>query len=214
MATTGGVGQTGVPVGNLGAPNYNYAYREDDPAGRYSTTPVPLYSTQLSGEVGGTPDPMRTGVTRTTTYRPAADQPPEVFYTQGIGAERLARHEVEHLDGDGWAATAPTVRSFAPNPRAQVYAEPRVTSRQAPSSYSFTRPYDQTTEHHNNGQHFSMADHRRQYAILGMRPVDPMRNTSRNVPGPWDYGSEDLVVTQEAARAQRVIAYDIPQRRF
>lgn len=215
MPTTGGVGQTGVPVGNLGAPNYNYAYREDDPAGRYSTNPVPLYANQLDGSIQGTPDPMRTGAQRTVSYRPAADQPPENFYTHGLGAERLARHQAENLDGDGWLAQAPAVRQFAPNPRNQVYAEPRATSRMAPSSYAFTRPYDQTTEHQNNGQHFSMADHRRRYAILGMRPVDPLRNTDRHVPAPWDYDTADVVeVAQAAAQAQRIVAYDIPQRRW
>lgn len=117
----------------------------------------------------------------------------------------------EHVGGvnvvsTGWV-TAPGLmqgdRRWSDNPRRDPPAEPRITSRLAQNTWSFTRFFDQLNriddgEHATgsarrfNGLHFSMADHRRNYEIYGMRPATSRRNTYRIEPTPWDVDIVDL----------------------
>lgn len=72
----------------------------------------------------------------------------------------------------------------------------RMTMRKSPASWEMERPFDQDANGSKvgtrrlNGDHFSMADHRRNYEIMGMEPVHRSRNTYRLDPTPWD---EELV---------------------
>lgn len=205
MATTGGTPPGGTPV-VLSGPDFNYA--PDEGNRFWSTSPVQAYAD------AGEADPQRTGRQAVNSFRPDPTGSPDEFYW-GRNSDRLNRGGVELLDGDGWATPAPPVRTFAPNPRTQIYAEPRVTSRLAPSSYSFTRPYDQDVARRLTGVHFSMADHRRTYSVLGMQPSEPRRNTTRSAPAPWDYGSADVSeVPQVAAMNHGLAMVDVPTRRF
>jgi hypothetical protein len=60
---------------------------------------------------------------------------------------------------------------------------------------SYTRPFDQTIRHRLTGDHFSMADHRRNYPIFQMAPVNQRRNTFRLEPAQWDANIVDVVDT-------------------
>lgn len=81
----------------------------------------------------------------------------------------------------------------------QERAPIRPTATNSPTGYAFTRPWhiprnvnqvfteDSTADTGASRQHFSMADHRRRYEILGMRPQGRMGvNTYRASPRPWD----------------------------
>ena len=94
-------------------------------------------------------------------------------------------------------------RRWADNPRRDPPAEPRVTSRLGQNTYSFFRLFDQFNRTYDGGpplgssrrftgNHFSMADHRRTYPILGMQPPRSRRNTYRLDPPPWDTGIVDM----------------------
>jgi len=87
-------------------------------------------------------------------------------------------------------------RRWADNPRRDPVPLTRPTGLASPSMYRFYRPFDQLNRPYDdvvvgtardlNGQHFSMADHRRTYDILGMAPQKTPRNTYRLEPTPWD----------------------------
>lgn len=137
----------------------------------------------------------------------------------GLDNDRDYRYAVEDVDSNGWSTpsgVAPTDRRWAPNPRSTPPPEPRPMQRMGPRSYSFTRYFDQLnrTSYGDpltgsartfNGQHFSMADHRRNYEILGMQAPRSRRNTYRIEPAPWDTSIVDLPPD---------IAPDIPQARL
>jgi hypothetical protein len=122
--------------------------------------------------------------------RPNPVRPPEEWYDTR-DADTAKRHSVETVDADGWTELKGQKR-WAPNPRSIPVPESRPTQQMAPRSYSFTRPFDQHAAREFNGTHFSMADHRRNYEILGMSPVRTMRNTYRIEPIPWDGNIVDL----------------------
>lgn len=115
----------------------------------------------------------------------------------------------------------PGDRRWADNPRLNVPNEPRPTSGQSPSDFKFMRPFDQLnrpyddvvvgSSRHLTGMHFSMADHRREYEILGMAPAKTGRNTYRLTPEPWDEHIEDLPPAYSQVNA-RVEVVDIPSR--
>jgi hypothetical protein len=59
--------------------------------------------------------------------------------------------------------------------------------------------------------HFSMADHRRTYDVLGMAPVQSRRNTYRADPAPWDANVVDMPVDVSPVNA-RVRVVELPAR--
>lgn len=161
--------------------------------------------------VGSTPDAMRLQSFPVRTVRPDAEDAPEEFYGP-LDADDKNRHSVENVDADGWTIQKDQLRR-APDPRWNPPAESRITQQMAPRTYSFWRPFDQGTKGNGarslNGMHFSMADHRREYDILGMRPWSAHRNTYRTDPTPWDADMYDVpdpdtVGTQYQGRFQAV----------
>lgn len=121
-------------------------------------------------------------------YRPDPVRPPGEFWDK-LDRDDKQRHNIEYQDADGWTeqkGVAPSDKRWADNPRLTPPPEPRPTLSMAPSSYLFVRPWDNYSARYLNGTHFSMADHRRDYEILGMAPVRSMRNTYRLEPAPWD----------------------------
>lgn len=131
-------------------------------------------------------------------YRPDPVRPPEEWWNR-LDRDDAQRHTVEFQDADGWTelkGVAPGDKRWADNPRRTPPAEPRPTLSMAPSTYQFVRPFDQHSARYLNGTHFSMADHRRDYDILGMAPVRSLRNTYRLEPAPWD---TDIVDTPPPA---------------
>ncbi len=125
-------------------------------------------------------------------YRPDPTQHSREFYlgVHGPGRDEIQRHGVEFLDADGRTADVPIVRRYADKPYQTT--EPRPTNRMSPSTYVFTRPFDQRFARQLNGQHFSMADHRREYPIMGQEPTRRRRTTWRAEPTPWDANLTDM----------------------
>jgi len=164
--------------------------------------------------VENTPDAMRLGSFPTRTVRPNANDAPGVFY-RPIDAEEKHRHSVEDQDANGWDEKKSRYQ-IGPDPRWNPPAETRVTERMSPRSYSFVRPFDQGTKGNGarqlNGMHFSMADHRREYDILGMRAWGAHRNTYRVDPAPWDADMYDVPPEQSFGTVMqgRIQAVDVP----
>ena len=185
-------------------------YGTDGPG--YHDSPVAAYSSPLREFPGGFPDPSRLSDIPRRDYRPDPRVPPEYFWngSHGVGTERLARHGVEYQDADGFAVPLPTARPQAPNPRFSPPAEPRPTNRMSPHTYTFTRPWQQDMARTFNGLHFSMADHRRAYPILGMVPFTRKRNTYRADPTPWDIDNVDAPAPQPSETPGRIVPFDIP----
>jgi len=144
--------------------------------------------------VDGTPDAMRELTFPVREFRPDGSGSPVPFY-QSRDADEKQRESVTDQDANGWDEKKSRYAP-GPDPRWNPPAETRWTERLSPRSYSFTRPFDQGAKGNGartlNGVHFSMADHRRNYPILGMAPVRNARNTYRIDPAPWDADMYDV----------------------
>ncbi len=132
---------------------------------------------------------------------------PDGGYSEGRwprGRERLVRGSVEHLDGDGWPT--PTEAPSTPNGGRIPPPAVRWTGQSHAELDSFVvTETAQSVPHGLTGDHFSMADHRREYDILGMQPVRSSRNTYRVEPTPWD---SDVVDRPDAERIVRATQVD------
>jgi hypothetical protein len=161
-----------------------------------------------------TPSAQRLGVFPRVDYRPDPVRPAdEGFYAQR-DADEAKRHSVEEIDANGWTENKgikPGDQRWAPNPRLKTVPESRVTQQMAPRSYSFTRPFDQHSARTLNGLHFSMADHRRNYEILGMAPARRARNTYRIEPTPWDVDIVDMPPPREPATSAVLQGVELPE---
>jgi hypothetical protein len=164
--------------------------------------------------VQNTPDAMREFAAPVRDTRPPGNQSPIPYYST-LDADEKSRESVTDQDANGWDEKKARYR-IGPDPRWNPPAETRVTERMAPRSYSFVRPFDQGSKGNGarqlNGQHFSMADHRRNYEILGMKPWSQARNTYRVDPAPWDAEMYDVPPesTMGAVTNARIQAVDIP----
>lgn len=150
------------------------------------------------------PDATRLGTEPRREVVPDNGENPEQFW-RPIDADKARRHSVEYQDADGWEeekeypgypSAAAGANRWGRNPRETPPPEPRPTSRMAPRTYLFTRPFGTNTpkvgRRDLDGIHFSMADHRRTYDVLGMAPVRSWRNTYRLDPEPWDTAVTDM----------------------
>lgn len=174
------------------APNYRYAADSSADDG-YMDHPAGEWAPTLTPGTGRIPDNRRMQRIPLYQYRPPANVAPEQWWNgpHGPGQEQIARHRaVETQDADGWEMTRgltyETNKRAAPDPRRTPPPEPRLTNKMAPTTYSYTRPFNKGTSERLNGNHFSMADHRRTYDVYGMAPVYSRRNTYRADPLPWD----------------------------
>lgn len=199
------------PIGDYRMPlqGANPRYATSDYADHaFLDSPSGAWSPSLRLSPDGTPDASRNQAIPLRDYRPDARQAPALWWdgVRGPGHDENVRHRTaETIDADGrrmWRGDMGRKRS-APDLRRTPPPEPRVTNAASPSSYMFTRPFDQTMRRQFNGQHFSMADHRRNYDIYGMAPVTSRRNTYRVDPPPWD---EAIIDTQSYA----IVPVDVP----
>lgn len=211
-----------VPSGPIGeyvnygaAPNYRYdgdrelpdnAYNETDSRGEWDR-----WAPDLDTSTIGTPDARRNNTIPLHQTYPTPGKPPENWYERRFGNNLKRHRRVETVDGDGWHMYRGdmTRKRAAPDARRTPPPEPRVTSDLAPTTYSYTRPFDQTPARHLNGNHFSMADHRRTYEVYGMAPVYSRRNTYRADPVPWDTDIVDRPVEWDETSA-RIRQIDVP----
>jgi len=172
------------------------------------------WSVHMRLGVENTPDAMRELDFPVRDMRPPGNTSPQPYY-RTLDADEKQRESVTDTDGNGWEEQKGSYK-IGPNPREIPPPETRLTERMSPASYSFTRPFDQLSKGNGarslTGIHFSMADHRRDYEILGMRPWSAHRNTFRVDPAPWDADMYDVppVDTQGTYVNGRVQAVDIP----
>jgi hypothetical protein len=166
--------------------------------GRYSVPDIPestdpsyqdgAYATELAtaGSPNGTPDDIRIGLRKPPPNSPQDD---EVYHRRYN--EFYQRASVDETDV-GWH----TRQAKIPAPNVPIWTQERMpirpTADLAPMPYMFRRP-----EHHPRNikdavgpegvQHFSMADHRRTWEIMGQRPQGGVGvNTYRAPIRPWD----------------------------
>jgi hypothetical protein len=160
-----------------------------------------------------TPSAQRLGTIPRFDFSQNPVRPPEEYFDKR-DADKKQRHSVEHQDADGWTESKgilPTDMRWEYNPRLKPPPEPRKTSVMAPTTYSFTRPFMDGFARTFNGTHFSMADHRRNYEILGMAPTRTPRNTYRIEPTPWDVDIVDLPPSYEPDAVQaRLRGVEVP----
>lgn len=199
---------------NRGGPNMAYAVPTEgtDHPG-YVDSPIGAWAQRIDGHgLADTPDAMRELSFPVRDYRPDPAHAPEYFWTgvRGPGTERRQREGVEFTDADGIEQPTPSIWRKGADPRWVPTAEPRPTNRLSPHTYVYTRPFAQETERYFNGAHFSMADHRRNYPILGMNPAPYRRNTYRADPTPWDVDRVDMPNPVVSATPGRIVAFDIP----
>lgn len=159
-----------------------------------------------------TPSGQRLQTIPRRDYRPDPVRPPEEWWDRNT-ADVARRESVVDTTAVGWSIPAgitPVDRRWADNPRRNPPAEPRLTNRLGQNTWTQTRPLDRGARRF-NGMHFSMADHRRKYDILGMRPAVSRRNTYRVEPGPWDVDVVDLPPTgQHDTPEARIRSIEVP----
>lgn len=160
------------------------------------------------------PSAQRLGSVPRYDMRPDPAKPSDDAFRRQ-DADDKQRHAVEDVNGQFSSPSGVVAgeRRWAPNPRSVPVEESRITSRLAPRTYSFTRPFDQHAARQFNGTHFSMADHRREYEVVGTAPVRTARNTYRMEPTPWDTDIIDLPpdVDYDSTPNGRVRSVEVPQ---
>lgn len=156
----------------------------------WNRSPIAAWSQSLNEGLVDTPDKMRLQHQVALTPEPPTGEAPAIFYRQRDTDERQ-RNSVEFVDADGWAVQKGQ-KHPGPDPRWIPVPENRPTQQMSPTSWIFTRPFDQDIARNLNGFHFSMADHRRSYPIHGMQPFRAGRNTFRMDPVPWDAAQVDM----------------------
>lgn len=191
------------------AANPRYAVPRDSITPGFSGwEPVSPSATELRiGADGTTPDIRRI---QQWDSPPESPDPRRALYEN---AERVTRHaELETLHATGWEELQeyPGL-AFMKHPRWRPYYSIRPTSRMGPNTYAFTRRWSipQST-----GVHFSLADHRRNFPVGGMKPQGRIgENTYRLDPAPWD--ADRYVVSAENVSPEdyRVISAVAPASR-
>lgn len=168
------------------------------------------FATSLRLSPTGTPDATRLGQLPVYETREGAGDPEAFAHT--YRDEINTRHRVEDQDADGFETQVQFAR-YAPRPEPTRDGEAgiRPTGRMSPLTYVFTRPFGRGTARFMNGEHFSMADHRRDYPIHGMSsPRKVGRNTFRLEPEPWDTDNVQLPPSTDGSPDLRIRAVDIP----
>lgn len=124
---------------------------------------------------------------------------PSELHTVGREPRQLAGEypasEMEMIEDPEWKV-APDADQVgwvqAPDPRWTALKNPPKRKQRVPSTYRVTNPFDWQLARNLNGLHFSMADNIRTYAIGGMQPAVPRRNTFRLTPPPHDVNQTNV----------------------
>lgn len=188
-----------------------HEFTATEQAAPYTTSPSGAWSPGTPDAFSAGNDAHRLGRSIVHDMRPSPTEAPEVYYDR-LDADDKARHAVEYQDADGWTeAKNGSGKRAAVHPESIRPAEHRPTMQMAPTTYTFTRPFDQHAARTFNGLHFSMADHRRNYDILGMEPVRSRRNTYRIEPPNWDTNITDVPPEMPPPPGRPIQAIEIPQ---
>lgn len=202
MATRQGVNPYARPIppddGSAPNPSGNFVWGGP---GRYAVADVPEstdpdYRDGFSPELvsGGSPDGSALpSDIRIGRREPPPNDPNDHAYTAKRNSDFHKRHSDEHY-ADNWKVRQQKAPA-GQNPMWTQERPPiRPTAEDSPTGYAFTRPWhiprnikDAIGE--NAVAHFSLADHRRNFEIFGMKPQGGVgANTYRADPRPWDEG--------------------------
>lgn len=99
--------------------------------------------------------------------RPPGDQNPQEWYDDKDTWSKQQRDQLESQQAVPFGLDTSKTGPMADNPNWTPPTVQRPSAFLSPSSYRFTRPYDQTSEHELNGVHLSLADNRRAYNLAG-----------------------------------------------
>lgn len=117
-------------------------------------------------------------------YRPPSDQPNQWWYDDKNPWAKEQREVIEHQTGVPWEIETHRDNQGAPDPRWVPPVVTRPTAFQSPSSYRFTRPWDQYQERELNGLHLSLAGNRRAYMLEGRVGLQSNWNNSYRLDPP------------------------------
>lgn len=166
-------------------------------------------ATPLHESPTGTPDAARLRHQPLFETRPGEGEP--VAWYKRLTRDLFARHSVEYQDADGHEVAPKERPVMAERPKPSDAGETRPTMRMNPHTYVFTRPFGQDMKRTFSGVHFSMADHRRDYPVLGMQPAQKTRrNTFRIEPEPWDTDLVDMPVPVDSSPDTVVSVVNVP----
>lgn len=204
---------TNVPGYESMGPNPEYAAPSLAEGSPWVDEPANGWGPELENRNLTVPDAHRLGTLPQHDFYPDDQENARGFFRQR-DIEKDTRHRQEDIDANGWAIEKGS-KKVGVNPREIPPPETRPTERLSPNTYSFTRPFDQQAKGNGarrfNGNHFSMADHRRNYEILGMAPWTAHRNTYRIEPTPWDNDIVDMPPSYEPdAIPARIRAINMP----
>lgn len=132
-----------------------------------------------AGSEGNLPDEIRTG-----KREPIFGGPHQEDIHLVRGEDNLRRRDDEEQVSTGWnTRQEKPILGVIPE-QVQDIGPSRPTASMGPNTYLFQRPWEIPES---TGEHVSMADHRREYEIYGMRPQgDVGVNSYRADPKPWD----------------------------
>lgn len=116
--------------------------------------------------------------------RPPGDVNPQAWYDDRNPWALRQRQSIEKQSATPWHIQAQRDNQPAPDPRWTPPETVRYTSNMSPTSYLFTRPYDQDIERENNGVHLSLADNRRAYMLGGSAGTASAWNNSYRLDPP------------------------------
>lgn len=148
---------------------------------RPTATKVGGYSPTLEIGAQSTPDSSRIGQAPLRQFASDAKNN-GLFHAMRSYQSRKRDTEETIRRGIPWQTDANVTAGetrYAPNPRLTPSPETRATSRLSPSGSYFIRDVTGGYARDFNGGHFSMADHERNYEILGMAPAKSSRSTYR-----------------------------------
>ena len=183
------------------SPDHSYSTANPWSGDGYSDSPIGAYAPPPSVD----PDrlELRTRVDSRANLR-------DVFgWWKRKNADVNQRESVTEQNAVGWTERKSAPRGVADRPKPSATGEPRSTLSMSPGNYQFERPFDARIARTFDGQHFSMADHRRTYDIYGMAAPSRPRNTYRIEPGPTDRDITDMP-TDANYSPQYAQAPDVP----
>lgn len=145
---------------------------------------------------GNLPDPIRT-----QQREPVFGGPRTSDIVRKRIADDLNRRSDEKQISTGWHIEQRKPEIGIIPEQVQDIQPTRPTASMSPNTYLFERPWEIPQS---NGEHFSMADHRRKYQIYGMAPRGGVGvNTYRLDPQPWDTNLHYNPVPEAAQKEAR-----------
>lgn len=174
-----------------GAPLYGSGPNFIDDSRPAATTQVGDPWAPAMGRPGG--QQTHAQVIAETQYGDPRPNPVEpAAYWAKRDADDAQRHSAQQIDANGWPTPTngtvynPIQPIRPPSERWTSYAHPELDSFVVPGEVNGHTPYRFT------GDHFSMADHRRDYQVMEQTPINTRRNTFRLEPQAWDLDLVDV----------------------